>query len=232
MDLSWKAEGDWEPFCSQEAFEWQEVRELAEEVMQRDSFTCRHCDFRSRPSKQVFSGFMQLQAENGDYSQRSAEAFATVCPFCHAYRHLPWALSSGNYRLIAAPWITQLELGSVSRALLAVISQLEHLYYAEAVGLYMHFEKCEASVATLIPVVPTVKDTREENLAHFVNLLISVVDDDLYPERQRYLHPLRLLPKVKAFKKESDYWYKAIYQTYPLSKWEKMLSWKQEQISE
>jgi len=232
VELSWNAEGDWEPFCTQAAFEWQTVRELAAEVLQRDLYTCHRCSFRSRPSRQVFSGYMQLEAIGGDYDVRDPQEYVTVCPFCHANRHLQWALESGNFRLIAAPWISRLEIVTVTRALLSVITQLEHLYYAEAVQLYMHFEKCEASVATLIPVVPTSKDTREENLAHFTRLLASVVDESLYPNRDLYLHPLRLLPKAKAYKQESNYWYQAVYKSYPLSKWEKMLAWKQERISE
>lgn len=230
--ISWRYKGSCDSFVSQDPLSGNQDCAFIEAVLFQSKLTCSDCGFQSRPSKQVKSGFMQIRPRNADYDSREVSNWTVVCPFCHAYYRMTAALDSEKYRIIAAPWISQSELSNIVRPLLVILSDIEHLYYTEALQIYKTLLSSESAVAALLPHIPATEATPADNLKRYFNLFDSVLTDQQYLDRHIFASSLRMIPDKAHFSVESNYWNAAIYNQYPLSKWERLVSWKLEQKSE
>ncbi len=226
---TWRTQGLCDNFVAKDPCANNVDSVFADSIVVRDRLACHACGFSSRRSKQVRSGHMQLMPIDGNYDSRVSTNWVTVCPYCHAFYRMTDALSSGKYRVISAPWISQSELSNIIRPLLIILGDVDHLYYAEAMQIYKTLLSAESAVAAIFPHIPATDPTPADNLRRYFNLLDSVLTDDQYDERAIFASSLRLIPERTQFIEESRYWDAAIYNQYPLSKWERLISWKQDQ---
>lgn len=229
--ISWRNKGACDTFVLQDPLSSESNTDFVEAVLLRGRLTCSECGFQSRRSKQIKSGFMQIRPLNSDYNSREVNNWSVVCPFCHAYYRMTAALDSEMYRIIAAPWITQAELSNIVRPLLVILSDVDHLYYTEALQVYKTLLSAESAVAALLPHIPATEATPADNLRRYFNLFDSVLTEKQYEDRHIFASSLRIIPDKAHFSVESKYWNAAIYNQYPLSKWERLVSWKLEQKS-
>ncbi len=230
--ISWRNKGDCDTFVLQDPLSSEQDAQFIESVLLHGRLTCSDCGFQSRRSKQVKSGFMQIRPRNSDYDSRDIKNWSVVCPFCHAFYRMIAALDSEKYRVIAAPWISQSELSNIVRPLLVILSDVDHLYYTEALQIYKTLLSSESAVAALLPHIPATEATPADNLRRYFNLFDSVLTEQQYNHRHIFASSLRVIPDRTHFSVESKYWNAAIYNQYPLSKWERLVSWKLEQESE
>ena len=228
--LSWRVSDGWEVFASYSLLcENKPSLKFAFDIIKRDGCRCNDCGFTSRLSKKVPTGYMTVHPIEGDYLNRDIDRWHTLCPFCSSAKNVISAMTTGDYKVVAAPWISQHELFNVVRPLLCILSDPDHLYYAEALQSYKRIEASENSLATLIPNIPDTEKTASLNIRKYFLLMDSVLTDEQYQQRSYIVDGLRLLPTKSYSSDEIDYWNQAVYKNYPLSKWERLINWKKEQ---
>ncbi len=224
--VAWRTQGTSQPFIEQGAELSEELVSFIDSVLLRDQLVCQLCGFTSRRSTEIKTGYMQIRPLSSNYDNRNAMDWVTCCPFCHAFHCMTDALDSGQYHVIAAPWISQAELSNVIRPVLIILSDKNHIYYAEALDVYKTLLSAESTVATLLPHVPATEKTPARNLRRYFNLLDTVLTDEQYANRAMFSAGLRVLPDIAFFDDQSAYWDAAQYSNYPVSKWERLVSWK------
>jgi intracellular multiplication protein IcmJ len=96
------------------------TEDLKNAVLQRDSFTCRYCGFKSQKYQEV--NFIGSSSEKGNASK--AENYATACTFCYQCSHIERIERMQSGALIWLPEIGQAALHHICRAIyVARISQ-------------------------------------------------------------------------------------------------------------
>ena len=229
--VSWRSKGSSDVFTSLDPCIAGKDQDFVNSVLVRDKLKCVECGFQSRRSKQVKSGHMQLRPLDFNYDSRDLKNWITVCPYCHAFHRMTSAIDSEKYRVISAPWISQAELSKIVRPLIVILSDVDHLYYAEALQIYKTILSAESAVAALFPHIPATAATPADNLRRYFNLFDSVLTEQQYANRMIFASSLRIVPEKSHFIEESKYWNAAIFNQYPLSKWERLVSWKQDRES-
>ena len=151
------------------------------------------------------TGYLEIRPINHDYDEAQEDRWQAVCAFCHAQTLLIPSLESGRFKLIAAPWLSQVELNRALWPLLVALNDRHHKNYSDALLAYKTFEKQETPVGTLISCLPTSSAKAQGNIMDFLRSADLTMTDEQYENRGRFLNGLRLLPVPSLFAEETAF---------------------------
>jgi len=203
--LSWRVKGPWQSFLGPLASTTKPRQAFIERVVKAHSHQCQGCGLASTGTTEYPTGYLGVRPVNNDYDEPTEDLWQTVCAFCHAQNLLIPVLESKRFKLIAAPWLSQIDLNQALWPLLVALNDHEHKSYGNALLAYKTFEKQETAVGTLISCLPTTSTKIQDNIMDFLRSADLTMTDEQYENRGRFLNGLRLLPVPSLFADESTF---------------------------
>ena len=190
-------------------------------VLDRDSFTCRHCGFKSSSaSKQgIRHGWMYpVCLKHSGYLPVDANHSITLCAFCLSYQALNWATSTsfvGGQETVAPGFFIGLEQRSqaeLNRLALYVVSVISSASIGSSKGgeegAAMAIDNAmKARQSTLHDSMPLYMPGFDFSFARGLSLL----HEELYSRRSEVIPSLRWWPNVQYWEKQGFFWRKASY---------------------
>lgn len=185
------------------------------EVLQRDKWTCRHCDFASAPQKPAKpgsyeeSGFLEIHHLDDDHANNRVENLATVCPFCHEVHHAGNAGHAERATLIWLPEMSHEDLHRLCHAIFAA-THLQNKWAQDATMIYSLLSARESKVPEPLRGLKTLGNA------------LARLDEPHYARRCEALAHLKLLPRQAAFQRHIAYWSEKAWASLP--DWEQLLT--------
>lgn len=181
--------------------------DLKKKVFERDDYTCRGCQFRSKR-------FQEITNLNDDHSDFSFDNLATLCPLCHQVFHLPAAATTLGGEIIFLSSISQAELNRLCIVLFAIQSaNPKPRYTGIARSLYGGLQSNKNFV---------VERLGSSDPGALAQILINMSPGD-YLRREEFIKHLRLLPNLNRFKKQAEYWATNVFKNFEENEMEKIL---------
>lgn len=184
------------------------------EALQRDRWTCRHCDFASAPEKPAKpgsyeeSGFLEIHHLDNNHANNAIENLATVCPFCHEVHHAGNAGHADRATLIWLPEMKHEDLHRLCHAIFAAI-HLQNRWASEASTIYGLLSARESKAPEPLKGLKTLGNA------------LARLDEAHYARRCEVLAPLKLLPRQAAFQRHIAYWAEKSWASIP--DWDQLL---------
>ena len=203
--LCWRAKGPWQSFTGPLAATSQSRQAFIGRVVRTHSHQCQDCGIASIETPMHPTGYLEIRPINNDYDEASEDRWQAVCAFCHAQNVLMHSLESNRFKLIAAPWLSQIDLNKALWPLLAALNDRHHKSYGDALLAYKTFEKQETAVGTLINCLPTTSTKPQDNIMDFLRSADLTMTDEQYEHRGRFLNGLRLLPVPAYFAEKTAF---------------------------
>lgn len=217
MKISWPEDKFADQFFTQDIYERNDerFRKMATEVFHRDNFTCKYCKFHCKPNDKVWNAYFQLRATNGNYRELKTNNLATVCPFCHAFFNLRYALLSGDY----LPGLSSMPLEQLSLICKSAFA-LTSRGNAVSDNVELVVKDLKLMTTNLFMILP--KDlpspTRSENsepemVKHetirdfFSTMVIMAEGDHSASQSLAVLKQISPIPIRQKFNKAADFWY-------------------------
>lgn len=178
-------------------------------VLQRDTYTCQYCGFRSVPTPgqspvtNLASGYLQVHHVNDDHTDNRLENLVTVCPFCHQVFHVGNAGYNGNAVAIYLPDLTQQQLNLLVNSLAVAAARepkdaTNPRVKTGATRLYNTLRRLDKPLDDAVEIENTpISDLK--NLAGSL-MLLKGENTDLV------LANVRVLPNIDSFRESVLYW--------------------------
>ena len=183
---------------------------IREQVLKRDNNTCFYCTFKSNK-------FQEVHHIDDDHSNNDMKNLVTVCPICHACKHVGFSGLKNKAFLIYYPDISQVKLNYLIKLLWFGFNSKVNDNEKEAIEIK---NKC----IDTIKIFDTLKDTAEDRLGTsnpsiLANEILLKLSDEEYKKRQEKLKGFLLVPNIGAYKKQLEYWENTVFKNLPLSTW-------------
>jgi intracellular multiplication protein IcmJ len=185
------------------------------DALQRDRWTCRHCDFASAPAKSAKpgsyeeSGFLEIHHLDNNHANNESSNLATVCPFCHEVHHAGNAGHAERATLIWLPEMRHEDLHRLCHALFAAM-KLENKWAEDSSAIYGLLAARESKVPEPLRGLKTLGNA------------LARLDDAHYARRCEALGGLRLLPRKSSFDRHIAFWAEKAWASIP--DWDQLLS--------
>lgn len=185
-------------------------KEIREQVLKRDKLTCFYCGFKSNK-------FQEVHHIDDDHSNNNIRNLVTVCPICHACKHVGFSGVKNKAFLIYYPNMSQVEINYLIKILWFGFNSKIDENNKEAIEIK---NKC----IDLIKIFDNLKNTAEDRLGTsnpsiLANEILLKLNDEEYEKRQEKLKGFLLIPRMGAYKKQIEYWQDTVFKNLPLSTW-------------
>lgn len=191
-------------------------------ILKRDRFTCRYCEFKSVPDRgrnvdpasRLASGYLEVHHLNDNHKNNQQSNLVSICPFCHQVHHIGFAAHEKAIRIIWLPWIEQADLNLLVNGL-AVASSRKGQIGEEADNLMVCLQALDG---------PLIKNYGEEitDPKSFATALMGMHIEGgkkTYAKREKALAGIRILPNTAKFAEAVEWWSQTTW--LPGEQWEK-----------
>jgi intracellular multiplication protein IcmJ len=157
---------------------------VRENVLRRDSYSCRFCTFKA-------AKYQEVHHVDDNHGNNDPANLLTVCNLCHQVHHLGMAGMRNAGFIAAIPELTQIEVNHIARAYFVAMMVGDQNTKDRLEGLYALFR----ARADLLKSAFNLDISSPLLFAE----ILSVCDDKLYSERANAIKQLRLVPTKEAF---------------------------------
>lgn len=185
-------------------------KEIREQVLKRDKYTCFYCGFKANK-------FQEVHHIDDNHANNDIKNLTTVCPICHACKHVGFSGIKNRAFLIYYPDMSQVELNYLIKILWFGFNSKIDENNKESIEIK---NKC----IDLIKIFDNLKNTAEDKLGTsnpsiFANEILLKLSDEEYKKRQEKLKGFLLIPIMGAYKKQIEYWQETVFKNLPISTW-------------
>jgi len=204
------------------------TQELKNHIKERDQGACSYCG-------DTFQKYQEVHHKDDDHTNSDPQNLETVCALCHACHHIGLAGVQGRGVIAYLPEMTQTQINSSYKMLMAIGQQPAiHEYSKYVVNaepwcvLKAPFSDDKANpniIGSIIQArVAIVENEYHEgwsNPAVLGNMLLSL-DDTSYARRDDVIGDLRLVPTIAGYSNQIEHWRSWFIKTKPISTWSRI----------
>lgn len=185
-------------------------KEIREQILKRDKYTCFYCGFKANK-------FQEVHHIDDNHANNNVNNLTTVCPICHACKHVGFSGIKNRAFLIYYPDMSQVELNYLIKILWFGFNSKIDENNKESIEIK---NKC----IDLIKIFDNLKNTAEDKLGTsnpsiLANEILLKLSDEEYKKRQEKLKGFLLIPRMGAYKKQIEYWQETVFKNLPISTW-------------
>lgn len=177
---------------------------VKQNVFAREQYRCQFCQLQSAPDKKApktsprSTGYLELHNINGDHGNLDESNLTTICPFCFMVIHFDVAAHQKDCFLIHFPWLKQTELNLLV-ACIGVIIERKGSFCEDAKTLFDWLKSHNQDLSELHG--PDMSDPIQ-----LARILKTIFKKEVYKNRGKALVDYRILPDIKKFQKQLQYW--------------------------
>lgn len=182
-----------------------EFQSVRGEVLARDNFSCRFCNFRSEK-------YQEVHHLDDDHKNNVKNNLVTACPLCHQVHHIGLAGMAGRGIMIALPEITQAQLNQLLITLWVAKHKEGSPYKGQA-------ERLLHQLRTRSHVVES-QFAEGASDPQLVGQILLAANEEQYARRAEGLSGIRLMANDFKFERQIAYWCEETYAVLPFESWE------------
>lgn len=170
-------------------------------VIERDHFTCVYCGLQTQGNEDApgytleASGGLHVHHIDDDHNNNAESNLISVCPLCHMSHHIGFAAARGYCQFIYLPEIRQEDLN----ILLHCIAAADGLKTVESEKICRIGWEIYYALSTLKRLLVFSEDLNSDT-SMLGTALAGILHErpDIYDQREKGLHGIRVLFDVKA----------------------------------
>ncbi len=197
------------PHPEKSNIEFSQIRPV---ILERDNYTCRYCDFRSKK-------YQHIHHIDDDHENNNEDNLVTTCPLCHMSQHIGYAGIKGMGTLIYLDQekhgefvlnISQEKLNNLVRLLW--VQQDNKNNKSAATQATDYLKRLEQTRVDADKVIGTCDPILLANT-------LKEIDEEHYSSRDQSLGKIFFLPYKEGFAREHEYWKDNLYKSVAKQKW-------------